>query len=270
MGPRKGPPKWYWEVEPAKTIYERFKKDRHKLECWNPNCKSVGRFCKDSNGKGQGTYGCIKCSVCEKKIRASKFFIKSMKGSKDDPILKLEARSVHFKEPEDPTTSRPAIPHVLPPSPGTWPSDDESDSDYVGDEHTASGEDFESDTDSEGSEDSGDRYLRSDQEILVSDTEMLDISTDLLPPKTSAIPPKTTAAPTKIEYAHPSMGAAKFFELSDEFKKECPEAVAKNPIPEHSEEDIPADHPENNQIQVESSDEEFSTSRFATLSETEE
>ncbi|PWA01119.1 hypothetical protein BB558_002802 [Smittium angustum] len=239
MGKRNGPPIWYWEVEPAKTIYERFEKVQHLLECWNPNCFSIGKFCRDSNGTGMATYACIKCSTCTKKIRASKFFTRVMKGSENDPILKLEKRRPLSAKSRN-HKKIPAIKNI-----------------------DLKNADKKSSSELEETADEDEDFYETDE----SDQEMTSTKANL--PSTSGAR-NTANLPANYKYAHPSMGAAKYFELSEEFKKECPEAVAKNPIPEHSEEEVPKNQPEDNQIQVESSDEEFPESRYATRSETEE
>ncbi|PVU84579.1 hypothetical protein BB559_007556 [Furculomyces boomerangus] len=106
---------WYWHVEPAKYIYSKFLELQETAVCIRPTCQSVGRFCKDSNGKGNNVKACFRCSVCSYKLKAKDFFVQVLGRNLNELPPKTPASVV--PPPATPTfsfTPSPAFPPNIP------------------------------------------------------------------------------------------------------------------------------------------------------------
>ncbi|OLY79338.1 hypothetical protein AYI68_g6595, partial [Smittium mucronatum] len=73
---------WYWEVQPAKFVLERYRANTRKLWCPSPKCIGRGSssFNRDSNGTGGNRHAEFRCASCGTKFRIEAFFVDILNG----------------------------------------------------------------------------------------------------------------------------------------------------------------------------------------------
>ncbi|OLY79092.1 hypothetical protein AYI68_g6844 [Smittium mucronatum] len=75
------PKGWYWNVQPAKYIYERFFPIKYKIPCPAPECGLYGRFRKDSNGHNANKKAFFRCGSCNLRLNVMDFYTIVLEGS---------------------------------------------------------------------------------------------------------------------------------------------------------------------------------------------
>ncbi|OMJ27660.1 hypothetical protein AYI69_g2897 [Smittium culicis] len=74
------PKGWYWEVQPAKFVYEKFSPVKRSIVCPNVGCKAKGGFIKYSNGTGKNQKASFRCGFCRDRYNVRDFYLEVLKG----------------------------------------------------------------------------------------------------------------------------------------------------------------------------------------------
>ncbi|OMJ10986.1 hypothetical protein AYI69_g10033, partial [Smittium culicis] len=100
------PKGWYWEVQPAKFVFEQFSPVKRSIVCPNVGCKAKGGFIKDSNGTGKNQKASFRCGACRDRYNVRDFYVEVLKG--DEGNLPVETGWETFlPAPSSPVTTDP-------------------------------------------------------------------------------------------------------------------------------------------------------------------
>ncbi|OMJ18112.1 hypothetical protein AYI70_g5547 [Smittium culicis] len=100
------PKGWYWEVQPAKFVYEQFLPVKRLIVCPNVGCKAKGGFIKDSNGTNRNQKANFRCGACRDRYNVRDFYVEVLKG--DEGNLPAETGWETFLPvPSSPVTTDP-------------------------------------------------------------------------------------------------------------------------------------------------------------------
>ncbi|OMJ12961.1 hypothetical protein AYI69_g9193, partial [Smittium culicis] len=100
------PKGWYWEVQPAKFVYEQFSPVKRLIVCPNVGCKAKGGFIKDSNGTGKNQKASFRCGSCRDRYNVRDFYLEVLKGNEGN--LPVETGWETFlPTPSSPVTTDP-------------------------------------------------------------------------------------------------------------------------------------------------------------------